>query len=105
MFKIRAFVYVGIFLSSCFFAGCGIRPQIDFYVKPIAFGEEQRIDRETGSVTVENEEVSITISASAFTCSSEYTIPVGLHGELSKISFVLPVMLSAIFSTGSSKSG
>lgn len=58
MFKIQFLMCITILL-----AGCGVRPQVDFYMNPVATGEEQRIDEETGSVTVEENNVRITISA------------------------------------------
>lgn len=66
MFKRQALIYVGIVVLSCLLAGCGVRPQVDFYVTPVATGAEQRIDEEARSVTKEDagkKDVSITISA------------------------------------------
>jgi hypothetical protein len=40
-----------------------MRPQVDFYVAPVATGPEQKIDKEIGSVIAEHEDVSIAISA------------------------------------------
>jgi len=63
MSKRLGLICIGIVALSYFLAGCGVRPQVDFYVNPIALGEEQRIDEKTGSVTVEEAGVSITVSA------------------------------------------
>jgi len=64
MFKNRfAFIFISIFGLSYLFAGCAIRPQVDFYLSPVETAEGQEIDKKTGSVTVENEGVRITVSA------------------------------------------
>jgi hypothetical protein len=63
MFRRLALTCIGVFALPYLLAGCGVRPQVDFYVNPITTGEEQRIDEEAGSVTVEEAGVSITVSA------------------------------------------
>jgi hypothetical protein len=62
MFK-NAFIYSSIVVLSLFFFGCGVRPQMDYYIKPVAVEEEQKVEGETGSVSISNEVLSITISA------------------------------------------
>jgi len=54
---------IGIVALSYLLVGCGVRPQVDFYVNPIAIGEEQKINEKKASVTVEHEGLSITVSA------------------------------------------
>lgn len=63
MFKRLALICIGMFALPYLLAGCGVRPQVDFYVNPITTGEEQKIDEEAGSVTVEEAGVNITVSA------------------------------------------
>jgi hypothetical protein len=63
MSKRLCLICIGIVALSYLLIGCGVRPQVDFYVNPIATGEEQRLDEEAGSVAVEEAGVSITVSA------------------------------------------
>lgn len=54
---------IGIIMLSYLFTGCGIRPQMDFYINPVPAGEEQRVDSEKGTVTFEIEKgINITVS-------------------------------------------
>jgi len=56
-------VSICIIALSCLFIGCGVRPQVDFYVTPIATNEEQRIDVDAGLTTTEKAGVRVTVSA------------------------------------------
>jgi len=63
MFKSQLSIITGVLALSFLVAGCGIRPQIDFTMNPVAVSEEQRINEKTGSVTVKGESISITVTA------------------------------------------
>jgi len=63
MFRKSAFIYLSIFVLSYLLIGCGVRPQVDFYVNPVMADEGQQIDAETGLVTAEEAGISITVSA------------------------------------------
>jgi len=62
MFKRLIFMAIGIALLSYLLIGCGIRPQVDFHVRPVAVGEEQQVDEETVSLVMMDKTVSITVS-------------------------------------------
>ncbi len=63
MLRRLSLMSIGVAILSCLFAACGVRPQVNFYVRPVAVGEEQRVNEETVSVDMEDGAVSITISA------------------------------------------
>lgn len=63
MFRKSAFIYLSVFVLSYLLIGCGVRPQVDFYVNPVMGDEDQQIDEESGLVTAEEAGISITVSA------------------------------------------
>ena len=66
MMKRLAFTCLSIFTLSYLFIGCGVRPQVDFYVTPVPTEMEQmRIDAEARSVTMEGEEGDYSIVVSS----------------------------------------
>ena len=63
MFRRLTFTFLGIILLSYLFVGCGVRPQMDFYMVPVATEAElMKVNAETRSATMENKRFSITIS-------------------------------------------
>ncbi|MFC1713873.1 hypothetical protein ACFL6S_09400 [Candidatus Poribacteria bacterium] len=65
MFRIirLALIHFAIVVLSYLLIGCGVRPQVDFYMNPVATGEEKQIDADIGFVVVEEAGVTITVSA------------------------------------------
>ena len=63
MFRRLVLICIGIAALSYLSVGCGVRPQVDFYVNPVAVGEEQEIDEEASSVIAEEAGISVTVSA------------------------------------------
>ena len=59
----RKLFLIGIFILSYLLTGCGVRPQVDFYVNPVAVGEEQQVNAGTGMATMEEAGVTVTVSA------------------------------------------
>lgn len=53
--------FLAALISALILAGCAAKPQITSIIDPISTGKELRIDRETGAVTVEKEDIIITI--------------------------------------------
>jgi hypothetical protein len=66
MTKRLAFTCLSIVILSYLFIGCGVRPQVDFYVTPVPTEMEQmKIDEEARSVTMESKDgvYSIVVSS------------------------------------------
>ncbi len=66
MMKRLAFTCLGIVILSYLLIGCGVRPQVDFYVTPVPTEMEQmKIDEETRSVMVEGRDGAYSIEVSS----------------------------------------
>lgn len=66
MMKRLAFTCLSIFILSYSFIGCGVRPQVDFYVTPVPTEMEQmKIDEEARSVMVEGRDGAYSIKVSS----------------------------------------
>jgi len=44
-------------------AGCGAKARVDIYMEPVKGGDEYALDLKTGAITLEKEDVSITVKA------------------------------------------
>lgn len=49
--------------GALIFAGCGAKARVDIYMEPIKGGDEYALDRQTGVITLEKEDVRITVKA------------------------------------------
>lgn len=61
MFR-KMFLYLTIVILAYLVNGCGIKPQIDFYVNPVAMDAEQKVDEKSGSVAYEDEDVYVKVT-------------------------------------------
>jgi hypothetical protein len=62
MFK-RTIICLVLALMAYWFNGCGIKPQVDYYVNPLAISDEQKVDEKAGIVTYEDDNVLVKVSA------------------------------------------
>ncbi|MBM3212033.1 hypothetical protein FJZ33_07430 [Candidatus Poribacteria bacterium] len=58
----RTMICLVVFLMSYLINGCGIKPQVDFYLDPLKISDDQKIEEEAGSVIYEDEDVYVRIS-------------------------------------------
>ncbi|MBD3184858.1 hypothetical protein GF312_21425 [Candidatus Poribacteria bacterium] len=62
MLRKLSFAFVFLFILSLLLFACGIRPQVDYYVNPVLNNEEQKLNEEFNSVSVEKGGLYISVS-------------------------------------------
>ena len=61
MFR-KTFLCLAIFALAYLISGCGIRPQVDFYVNPVSIGDQYKVDERSGSVIYEDDDIYVKVT-------------------------------------------